>query len=279
MLKILVLLAISIVLSGGNLFANEYPIDRTIKISIPNHTTTVLEFPFMIKEKRFDRFKKVKKRNTQKQSSLDKIKVPIMDDQVKVINRKKVIVKRKNTSVNSVSPIAVKSSKNGNIIELTPNSIGTTKAIIWGYKHHPIMVHVNVVSGNKASSDYYKFLDYKEVSSNIVKFESSRHEMVVKRLLQHGYWDKSPRGFKREIMNIPENGKFYRANLKSVTTGKNYGLKSYELTNTSRDTIKLDNQMFYQKGSVYAVSIEKLNKTLLPNEKTRVFIVYKHKES
>jgi hypothetical protein len=45
--------------------------------------------------------------------------------------------------------------------------------------------------------------------------------------------------------------------------------------NTSDKDFKIDEKMFYQKGSVYAVSVEKLGRVLQPNEKTRVFVVLK----
>jgi len=290
MFKISVLRAFSILIFlSGVAFAIDYPLNRTITIKIPNNTTTVLEFPFVIKDKRFDRFKKIRivnagnvKKSGQKITSLDSVKVPQMTTTSKIINGKKVIIKKKvskSKKSKKRKSLKVTTSKDGNIMELIPSSLGTTKVVVWGYKYHPVMIHLEVVKNKPDTDDYYKFVDFKTPKSEVVKFETSRHESVIKRLLQHGYWKKAPRGYKEELMDEVEDGKFYKAKLTSVMTGKKYGLKSYVLENTSDETILLTNEMFYIKGHVYSVSIEKLNKELLPNEKTRVFIVFKYKES
>ena len=293
MYKILVLRVISILsLLGSTLFALDYPLDRVIRLEIKNNTMTVLEFPFIIKAKKSDLFKRVKVSSSKKQIKLDKnkkIQVPKFETTTKIINGKKIVVKKYTNSSKGVKSgkggnskkrvFKVTSSKNGNIMELIPRALGVTKIIIWGYSHYPIMLHIKVVADdmkNKDHEDYYNFIDFKNVKQDVIDFESSRHENVIKKLLKYAYIGKVPRGYKIEYLNKVEQSDFYKIKLISTSNGKKYGIKSYEITNTSKEEINLTNEMFYKQGYIYSVSIEKLNKALIPNEKTRLFIVHKY---
>ena len=61
-------------------------------------------------------------------------------------------------------------------------------------------------------------------------------------------------------------------------------IKIYDFTNKSSSDLVIKDRMFYKEGMVFAVSIEKLSNSereviLKPNELTRVFMVFKNKES
>jgi hypothetical protein len=288
MLKILVLIVFSLILN-----AKDYPLERKLNLVISNHTTTVLEFPFKIIEKRFDPFKRTtyitKNSSVVKEDSDLNVEVPKVKQKViKIIDGKKVEViknvspekERKNetgrTSTNK-TPIKITVSKDGNIMELRPNMTGTIKMIIWGHKKFPIMISVNIVNDDNKLSDYYKFIDFETPKKDLINFESGRHEEVVLELLKNGYLEKSPSGYRKEIINeILEDKKGKnKITLTSILSGQKYSLKTYEFENLSDKNVRLENRMFYQEGKVYGVSIEKNNKTLIPHEITRVFVVGK----
>lgn len=274
MYKILVLIVSNIIFLS-TLNAKDFPLDRKLNIKIPNKTTTVLEFPFVIKDKTFEHFKQIKKVNSKK----DQIEVPKMKKTVKMIDGKKVIVKKPITSKSKLNkkPITINVSKNGNIVHLKPNTTGTTKIILWGYTKYPVMVNIEVTDDTDKLTDYYNFIDYSEPKNEVVKFESLRHESIIEKLMKHAYLDNTPTGYTKVITNDIEETEDYKMTLNSITTGNKYGIKAYEFLNKTNDVIKLKNKMFYQKGIVYSVSIKKLSKKLKPNEKTKVFVVFKNK--
>lgn len=289
MLKILALIVFSSIVFINVCEAVEYPLDRSLNIKIKNNTTTVLEFPFLITDKGFDKFKKIKSLEDNDEI-IPKIETPDIKKEIKIIDGKQVIVNKSrneglsdssNNSMptNSKAPIKVTVSSNGNVVELKPNELGTTKIILWGYKHFPIMVNLEVVKSEKNDelTDYYKFLDYKNPKEDVVNFESSRHETVIKKLLKSGYTEQKPSGYDKKIVNEVQSGEGYQLTLKSVLTGRNYGLKSYEFQNLSLEDFPLKEDMFYDEG-VYSVSIENLTKKVKSNEKTRVFVVFRYKE-
>lgn len=287
MLKNLVRIVSSIIVFINFAQAVEYPLDRSLNIKIKNNTTTVLEFPFLITDKGFDKFKKIKTLE-ENDENIPKIVTPDIQKEIRVIDGKQVIVNKTRTetandsfgsSANQKAPIKVTVSSNGNVVELKPNELGTTKIILWGYKYYPVMVNVEVVKNerNDELTDYYKFLDYKNPKEDVVNFESSRHETVIKKLLKSGYTDQKPSGYDKKIVNDIQTGEGYQLILKSVLTGRNYGLKSYEFQNLLLEDFPLKEDMFYDEG-VYSVSIENLSKKIKSNEKTRVFVVFRYKE-
>lgn len=283
MLKILVLIASSISFLAVNTLAKDFPIERKMEITISNNSTTVLEFPFKIKDKRFDKFKKityVTKNQVELKKDKEKLDIPQFTETTKVINGKTVVVKKpiKKTSSSSGkknTPINITASKDGNIIELRPNMTGKTKAIIWGYKYYPIMLDINIVKNDDEMNDYYNFLDFMTPKKEVLKIEGGRHENVIKELLRNAYLNKRPKGYTKSLFGDIEKAKFYELTHLSTMSGKKYAIKTYEFLNTSDKDILLNNKMFYKEGLVYAVSIEKINKKLIPQEKTRVFIVVK----
>lgn len=288
MLRILVLIVSSISFFTLSAFAKDYPIERKMQLTISNNATTVLEFPFKIQDKSFDKFKRVtyiKKNELTKLKPNEDLDIPKFTETTKTINGKTVVVKKpikKNSGIFSGktanSPIKISVSKDGNIIELRPNMTGHTKAIVWGYKYYPIMIDINIVKNDDNLNDYYKFLDYMTPKKDVEKIESGRHESVIKELLKNAYLNKTPKGYSKHLFNQTEKSDFYELAHLSTISGKRYALKAYEFLNTSDKEILLNNKMFYKEGLVYAVSIEKINKKLAPQEKTRVFIVVK-KES
>ena len=274
MFKILVLLASS-VLFFNTLNAKDFPLERKLNIKIQNRTTTVLEFPFIIKDKTFEHFKQIKK----VKKSSNQIEVPKIKRTVKIIDGKKVIVKKpiKSKSQSSSKPITISVSKNGNVVHLKPKTLGTTKIILWGYEKYPVMVNIEVTDEVDKVTDYYYFIDYTEPKNEVVKFESLRHEYIIEKLMRHGYLNTTPNGYTKTIAKDIEETNDYKMTLNSITTGNKYGIKVYDFLNKTNDVIILKNKMFYKKGAVYSVSIEKLSKKLKPNEKTRVFVVFKNK--
>lgn len=168
MLKNLALIVFSSILFISVCEAVEYPLDRSLNIKIKNNTTTVLEFPFLITDKGFDKFKKIKSLEDNDET-IPKIETPDIKKEIRVIDGKQVIVNKSrneglsdssNNSMptNSKAPIKVTVSSNGNVVELKPNELGTTKIILWGYKHFPIMVNLEVVKSEKNDelTDYFK---------------------------------------------------------------------------------------------------------------------------
>lgn len=71
MFKILVLLVFNVIL-----FSKDFPLERTIDVKINNNTTTVLEFPFVIKDKSFDKFRRIIDKTNE--NDTNKIDVPTM---------------------------------------------------------------------------------------------------------------------------------------------------------------------------------------------------------
>lgn len=281
MYKILVLLVFSVY----SLFAKEYPLERTIDIKVQNNTTTILEMPFIIKDKTFDKFRRAV--DEKKDSSINDLDVPTLKKEVREIDGKKVIVTKKDDNVQPVSggtPMVVNVSSSGNIVELKPNQEGVTKIVLWGYEHYPVMINIEVVNTMIEKNDYYKFLDYKAPKDEVVKFEAQKHETIIRKLIKSAYLNETPNGYKKTIVNEVEENEKYKMVLNQVYLGNKYGLKSYEFINTSGNELVLKNRMFYKEGSVFAVSIEKLaNKDkeiiLKPKELTRIFVVFKLKES
>lgn len=282
MFKTILQIVSSLLFITGIAFAKDYPLQRVNKINLYNYNTTVLEFPFKIEQVKFDKFKRitfVKNEELENKvlSDTDEIKVPKIRT-TKIVNGKKVIVTKnmpKQKRKHSKKPLTVKKSKDGNILQITPNMTGSTKVIVWGYSEYPIMIHLTVHKNKSDANDYFNFIDIITPSKEIVKFESSRHETVIKKLFYNAYLNKTPKGYTRTIFNSIEDGKNYILQAVQELQGKKYKLKEYVFTNTSKQEFKLNEKMFYKKGEVYAVSIEKLGKVLKPNEQTRVFIISK----
>lgn len=281
MYKILVLLAFSIY----SLFAKEYPLERTIDIKVQNNTTTILEMPFIIKDKTFDKFRRaVDERRELPSNDLD---VPTLKKEVREIDGKKVLVTKKDDSPAPTpggTPMVINVSSSGNIVELKPNQEGITKIVLWGYEHYPVMINIEVVNTMIEKNDYYKFIDYKAPKDEVVKFEAQKHETIIRKLVKSAYLNETPNGYKKTLVNEVEENDKYKMILNQVYLGNKYGLKSYEFINTSGNDLILKNRMFYKEGSVYAVSIEKLSNkdkeiVLKPKELTRIFVVFKLKES
>lgn len=281
MYKILVLLVFSVY----SLFAKEYPLERTIDIKVQNNTTTILEMPFIIKDKTFDKFRRAV--DEKKDSSINDLDLPSLKKEVREIDGKKVIVTKKDDNVQPVSggtPMVVNVSSSGNIVELKPNQEGVTKIVLWGYEHYPVMINIEVINTMIEKNDYYKFLDYKAPKDEVIKFEAQKHETIIRKLIKSAYLNETPNGYKKTIVNEVEENEKYKMVFNQVYLGNKYGLKSYEFINTSGNELVLKNRMFYKEGSVFAVSIEKLaNKDkeiiLKPKELTRIFVVFKLKES
>jgi hypothetical protein len=282
MLKILALLVFNIVF----LLAKDFPLERSINIKIINNTTTILEFPFIIKDKTLEKFRKVV--DESKEKSVNKVEVPVIKTQIKEIDGKKVVVSKKDedrTIKNNSNPMIVNVSTNGNIVELKPYVEGITKIILWGYEHYPIMVNVEVVDNENIpeKNDYFRFLDYEAPKDEVVKFEAQKHETIIRKLIKSGYLNEVPDGYKKTVMNEVEDNEKYKMILNQVYVGNKYGLKIYDFVNKSESDLVIKNNMFYKQGVIFAVSIEKLphNKEVIlkPNELTRIFMVFKNKES
>lgn len=279
MFKILLLLVSSLFL-----FGKDFPLERSIDVKIYNNTTTVLEFPFIIREKSFDKFRKVADDN----SDNSQVEVPKMKQEVKEVDGKKVIVNVKDAAAqNNGKPMVVNISTNGNIVELKPNQEGITKIILWGYDYYPVMVNIEVVKNDNPidnTNDYFKFLDYKAPKDAVVKLEAQKHETIIRKLIKSGYLNEVPDGYKKTVMNEVEDNEKFKMILNEVYVGNKYGLKIYDFVNKSTSNLIIKNKMFYKEGMVYAVSIEKLANSekevvLKPNELTRIFMVFKNKES
>ena len=160
MFKILVLLVFNVFL-----FGKDFPLERTIDVKINNNTTTVLEFPFIIKDKSFDKFRRIV--DPSNENDTNKIDVPAMKKEIREIDGKKVVVSTKENSNQqniNTKPMIINISANGNIVELKPNQEGITKIILWGYDYYPVMVNIEVVNNDNSNdnNDYFRFLDYKK---------------------------------------------------------------------------------------------------------------------
>jgi len=286
MFKIFIQTVFSLTLIGA-LYAKDFPLQKRVEVEISNHSTTVLEFPFKIQDIRFDKFKRityVSKNELQqdKEDLTEGVTVPSLEKvtETKVVNGKKItVVKSGPTSTPNKNtqekPLRIKKSKDGNIVELEASMTGSTKAIVWGYEHYPIMLEIKIVKASKEANDYFKFIDYSIPTKEVKEFEAASHETVIQKLLLDGYLEQTPKGYEKTVLNGVEKTNDYILQLNTVLTGKEYMLKEYSFMNTSDKDFKIDEKMFYQKGSVYAVSVEKLGRVLQPNEKTRVFVVLK----
>ena len=282
MFKILVLLVFNVFL-----FGKDFPLERTIDVKINNNTTTVLEFPFIIKDKSFDKFRRIV--DPSNENDTNKIDVPAMKKEIREIDGKKVVVSTKDNSNQqniNTKPMIINISANGNIVELKPNQEGITKIILWGYDYYPVMVNIEVVNNDNSNdnNDYFRFLDYKTPKDEVVKFEAQKHETIIRKLIKSGYLNEVPDGYKKTVMNEVEDNDKFKMVLNEVYIGNKYGLKIYDFINKSSSDLVIKDRMFYKEGMVFAVSIEKLSNSereviLKPNELTRVFMVFKNKES
>ena len=282
MFKILVLLVFNVFL-----FGKDFPLERTIDVKINNNTTTVLEFPFIIKDKSFDKFRRIV--DPSNENDTNKIDVPAMKKEIREIDGKKVVVSTKDNSNQqniNTKPMIINISANGNIVELKPNQEGITKIILWGYDYYPVMVNIEVVNNDNSNdnNDYFRFLDYKTPKDEVVKFEAQKHETIIRKLIKSGYLNEVPDGYKKTVMNEVEDNDKFKMVLNEVYVVNRYGLKIYDFTNKSSSDLVIKDRMFYKEGMVFAVSIEKLSNSereviLKPNELTRVFMVFKNKES
>lgn len=270
MLKILVLIVFSI----GLVFAKDIPMVQEIEIDIPIKKFSVIEFPFVVKEKKFSSFvyKKIVKK---KKDIKEKIATPKLDIEVPKkfsdLNKKYSSKFKKAVGIKTKSK-QFKVSWGKNVAQIFPKHIGHTQLIVWGYESYPMLVTINVVDKDAKSDRYIKFIDYKKekVASSLKSFN---HEKICSKLISYLYKNKTPKGYKLSTSDENYTVEDYQLSLIKSISNKKYTALEYKIINTSDEKLLLNEPMFASsdKNIVYAVSIE--NRELNSKEATRLFIV------
>lgn len=160
--------------------------------------------------------------------------------------------------------------KGENVLEVSSQTAGRIKTIIWGYEH-PIFLELNFEKGGEK---YYKFTDPIGKNEDIKELESNSHEDVISDLIISAYNEKLPKGYSSKSKKIggKSGGLFWEMQVEYV--GNEYSVQSWKITNQGKEDVELYEEMFAsEKNKIYGISIEAPR--LKTNEATRVFIVKK----
>lgn len=274
------------------IFAKEVPIENRMEVFIPVGEWSVFEFPFkMTEETKY--FKKIEKKKVLKKlpNTIDNDEQKVQTPTLKSSNttNQKLIdeaLKKANNDNNGKNPEKQKSglsssfekSSSDNIVKIFPKVTGETEMIVWGYEY-PIMIKINVVdpSNNVNTTKYLKFLDYEIDKREAVQFEVGYHEKTIEKLLYHMWNEDTPKGYKLQVYNTTykDNKDLEFEHIKSYV-GYNYVGQVWGISNTSKETITLYEEMFANE-SIYLIAfdgnVKKGDRVLLPNESIKMFIV------
>lgn len=160
--------------------------------------------------------------------------------------------------------------KGENVLEVSSQTNGRIKTIVWGYEH-PIFLEL---SFEKGGEKYYKFTDPIGKNEDIKEFESNSHEDVVADLIVAAFNEKMPKGYSSRSKKVGGKSGSVIWELQVEYIGNEYAVQSWKMTNSGREDIELYEEMFAsEKNKIYGISIEAPR--LKPSEATRVFIVKK----
>lgn len=158
-------------------------------------------------------------------------------------------------SAQTTSTLSLK--KGTRTIELFAKRTGETKAVIWGYEEHPIMLTLKFVEEEGASLDkFYRFTAPESKRAEASNFESQPHVDVVSRLTYALYNQLTPKGYRKiantQIFTYPELN--IQLRLVYTLAGNQYVGEYWEVTNLSSTELKLNEQIFHEEG-VFSVSL------------------------
>ena len=273
--------------------AKDIPLMKTITVNIPLKEYSILDFPFKIKDVQTKSFTyRTKEKRKVKKSELNQIKKSGISLSKKI---KTISTKHTNQS-NDVLGF----ERGVNVLTFKPKYTGFAEMIIWGYKHFPIILKLNVVTPNKADK-YFKFRDVVQNSDSIIKFESNSHEKIIEKITQHLYdenYKSKPSGYESrirkeiydvEVLNNKKNpiaivrntlireiigrdylGQVWNINLVGFTNKILFGLMDKKHEVDKNLELHLYEDMFDEDG-IYSISLESY--TITKNHGTRVMIV------
>lgn len=160
--------------------------------------------------------------------------------------------------------------KGENVLEVSSQTNGRIKTIIWGYEH-PIFLEL---SFEKGGEKYYKFTDPIGKNEDIKEFESNTHEDVIADLVIAAFNEKVPKGYTSRSKKVGGKSGNVTWEMQVEYIGNEYSVQSWKMTNIGKEDVELYEEMFAsEKNKIYGISIEAPR--LKPNEATRVFIVKK----
>ncbi len=267
MLKILVLIVFSLI-SIAN--AKNIPLVQNLVIYIPVKEFSIVEFPFLIKAKRFTPFVyKIKLHKIK--NSHDPLKTAVQLPTISSnngftstpIDVKKIFDKKKKAKALSVS-------WGKNFAQFYPRYAGNTEVVIWGYKKYPILLKIVATKDIQKADRYIKFINYDKSFKVNQNFQDLSHEKICSRLIYLLYNNKTPGGFKNETEHKEYKSKNFNFILIRSIIGKYYSATEYKITNISNKKIILNEPMF---ASVYTYAISIENRDLKSGETTRMFVV------
>ena len=270
MLRILVLIVFSLLSIAT---AKVMPIVQNLEIYIPVKELSVIEFPFLVKEKRFTPFVykvKIKKIEDKNDPLKAAIKLPSVPVKKKYTIRKPVSVKNLFTKKKKTNNKALSVTWGKNFAQFYPRYEGSTEVIIWGYKKYPILIKLIATKDKKKVNRYIKFVDYDKDFKVKNNFKDISHEKICSRLIYLLYNNKTPGGFKLESTQKEYKSDNFDFILIKSLVGKYYSASEYKITNISNKKIKLNEPMF---ASAYTYAISIVNRDLGPGETTKMFVV------
>lgn len=155
-----------------------------------------------------------------------------------------------------------------NLLEIDAHSVGSTEIIVYGYEHPIVMKLKFEDNGDK----YLKFTKPRSSNQDVIELESNPHEEIITTLITALFNEKSPAGYSVVTKKVTGKAAGLGWDLVVEYQGNHYNAQTYKITNSTRSTVELYEEMFVSEGdSVFAVSIEAPK--LKPQEATRVFIV------
>ena len=219
----------------------------TIDVNIPVKEYSIIDFPFKIKKVQFNSFtieKKVVKRGLViEKKKEDKTDLGNRIDLSKNNARKKRVTKNKNKR--NILGL----ERGVNVLTFKPKYKGFFEMIVWGYKEFPMMIRVHITDGED-SEKYVHFVETRERSSSVKRFESMPHEKIIENITKYLYDrnNKKPSGYhdviRREAYRI-EIKNAYRKTIGYVkvsldweTIGRNYAGQVWNVNIENADEVK-----------------------------------------
>lgn len=267
MLRILVLIAFSLF---SLCYAKIVPLVQNLVIYIPVKELSVVEFPFLIKEKSFTPFiykvklHKIKDSNNPLKAAVKLPKISSSNN----FNVSPPVIKNIFTKKKNKKPLSATWGKN--FVQFYPRYAGNTEVIIWGYRKYPILLKIIATKNKKIANRYIKFIDYDKRFKTNQNFQDLSHEKICSRLIYLLYNNKTPSGFKIESQHKEYKNKNFNFILIKSIIGRYYSATEYKITNISNKKITLNEPMF---ASVYTYAISIVNRELNPGETTKMFVV------
>ncbi len=278
MLKTLVLTVFSLIVFVLPVSAKIMPLVQNLTVYIPVKQFSVLEFPFLIKEKRFTPF--VYKVRQSEEDSPDfqdplknKIELPKLNNngftkqQVMTDVRKKLHLKQQ-VQKSSQKPFTASWGKN--FVQLYANTPGQTEVVIWGYSKYPILLTLVVTRDKTKADTYIKFVNYDKKFTANENFKHDTHEKICSKLIYFLYNNITPSGFKVQTQHKIYKSKNLQFILIKSIVGRFYSAIEYKVTNISGRKLKL-NEPDFASNDTYAISI--VNRDFKSGETTKMFVV------